>query len=81
MKIPPANDPVWSGIVTGHVKYDFEYFAVKLLQGALARSLCKDPSAANHCKCCETMRELFVRNSDQPLVLKDLAKITAKEMN
>lgn len=81
MHIPPSSDPVWSDIVSGNIKYKFDYFAVKLLQGALARSLRKDPSTANLCKCCDTMRELFVINADQPLILNDLAKIIPKETN
>ncbi len=79
MNIPPATDPVWKRIVTGDVKYEFDYFAAKLLQGALARALHKDPSPATLHKCCETLRELFVKNIDQPLAQNDLVKITTKE--
>ena len=78
MNIPPSGDPIWQDIVTGKVKYEFEYFAIQLLQGSLARALCDDPSPANLCKCCETLRELFVRNAEQPLVQKDINILTTK---
>lgn len=81
MNIPPANDPIWTDIVTGNVKYEFDFLATKLLQSTLARSLADDPSPANLRKCCETLRELFLCNTDQPLVLNDLQKITAKEVH
>ena len=79
MNIPPADDQVWSDIVTDRVTYDFDYLVAKVLQSSLACTLRKDPSAANLQKCCEILRELFVRNAAQPQVQKDLLKITAKE--
>ncbi len=81
MNIPPSNDPIWIDIVTGNVKYDFEYFAAKLLQGAMARTFHRDPSPENLRKCCETLRELFVSNADQPLAQNDLKRITTKEVH
>ena len=51
MNIPPANDPIWTDIVTGNVKYEFDFLATKLLQSTLARSLADDPSPANLRKC------------------------------
>ena len=80
MNIPASSDPVWEEIVTGEVEYNFDYFATKVLQVSLARTLRKDPSPANLRKCCETLRKLFVLNSDQPLVQNDIKKITTKEI-
>ncbi len=80
MKIPPASDPIWREIVTGQSKCDFDFLAAKLLQVTLARSLSKDPSPSNLQKCCETLRELFLQNADQPLAQNDLKNITTKEI-
>lgn len=81
MNIPPASDPIWKKVITGQRKCNFDYLAAKLLQAMLMRSFNKDPSHANSSKCCETLRELFVQNSDQPLAQNDLKKITAKEVS
>ena len=81
MNIPPANAPIWRDIITGKVKYNFEYLAAKLLLGTLSRTLDQDPSPANLDKCCETLRDLFVCNTDQPLVQNDLKTIMVKETN
>lgn len=75
MDLPPASDPVWQKIVTGKVDYEFEYFATKLLQSSLARTLAENPSPANLRKCCDTLRDIFIRNAEQPLVQKDLQKM------
>ncbi len=79
MDIPPGNDPVWQDILTGKTECNFDHFAVKLLQSALSRNLCEDPSPTNLRKCCETLREFFVQNAEQPSVKLDIKKINRTE--
>lgn len=81
MTVPPKNDPIWQQIIVGKVNFDFEYLAANLLQRTLTSTFSQDPSPANLSKCCDTLRELFVRNADQPLVHRDLEKISTKEIN
>lgn len=81
MNIPALDDPLWRNLVTGNILCNCNYFAVKLLLGALSHSVSKDPSSANIARCGATLREFFLRNADQPLIRNDLQKITIKEAN
>lgn len=75
MGISPQVEPIWSDIITGKVKFDFEFLAAKILQSTLTRSFAKDPTAGNLEKCAKDLRELFIQNSDLPKVQNDLRKI------
>jgi hypothetical protein len=77
--IPPEDDPIWQNLLTGKIECNFDQFAAKLLQSALARNLSEDPSATNLRKCCQTLREFFVKNAEQPAVTRDLNKMTRME--
>ena len=68
-------EPIWSDIITGKVKCDFEFLAAKILQSTLTRSFAKDPTAGNLEKCARDLRELFMQNSDLPKVQNDLRKV------
>lgn len=75
MKVPPANHTLWSDIVSGKVKFNFDFLAAKILQSTLARELAKNPSAANLMKCAHEFRELFAQNADLPSAQRDLKNI------
>jgi hypothetical protein len=75
MEIPQSSHPIWRDLITGAVKIDFELVAVKILQGALARSYDRDPSPVRLERCANHLREFFVQNAAQPSARRDLEKI------
>jgi len=79
MRLSPHVEPVWSDIITGKVKFDFEFLAAKILQSTLTRSFAREPTAEKLEKCARDLRELFTLNSDLPIVQKDLKKILGRE--
>ncbi len=75
MEVPSTYDPIWRDIVTGKVKFEFEFLAAKILQGTLARKLKKNPSPSHLEQCVNEFRDLFAQNTDLPSVRHDLKKI------
>jgi hypothetical protein len=75
MDLPPPEHHVWQEIVCGRRKYQFENLAVRILQGALARSITDDPSPENLLKCANMMRSMFVQNISSPSIRSDLQEI------
>jgi hypothetical protein len=75
MGFSPHVEPIWSDIITGKVKLDFEFLAAKILQSTLTRSFAKDPTPEKLDKCAKDLRELYSQNSDLPSAQKDLKKI------
>ncbi len=79
MKVPAAKDPIWQDLLTGRSKCNFEYLAVRLLQGSLTCAIDRDSSQENLQSCCARFREFFLCNADHPLIQEDLRKIATEK--
>lgn len=75
MRVPPANDPLWTEIVTGKARCDFEFLAIKILLGTLGRTWAKNPSPVILRECANELREFFAQNADLPSVRNDLKRL------
>jgi len=79
MRFSPTVEPIWSDIITGKTRIEFEFLAARILQGNLSRTFAKNPSTERLEKCAKDLRELFVQNADLPSARKDLQKILGLE--
>jgi len=79
MRFSPTVEPIWSDIITGKKKIEFEFLAARILQGNLSRTFAKDPSAERLEKCANDLRELYTQNADLPSAHRDLQKILGQE--
>ncbi len=75
LKIPSETDPVWRNIVTGKVKYQFDFVAAKILLGHLMVKISHNPSPEIIDAGARELREVFARNVRMPSVQRDLKKI------
>jgi len=75
MDLPPLEHRVWHDIISGNNQYQFESFAVRILQSTLARAAAEDPSPENLQACARMLRRLFAQNLSSPSIQSDLQKI------
>lgn len=75
MIIPPRNHKAWSDIVTGKIKYEFEFLAAKMLLGRLMLDIERDHNPDTVQKCANELRDLYINNAHFPSVQRDLIKI------
>ncbi len=75
MDVPPVSDRAWSDIVSGKVKYQFDFLAIKLILGWLTAEVKNNPSPKTIQRCAEELRNVFVQNADLPSVQRDLRRI------
>lgn len=80
MNVPPDFHPKWRDIVSGKVKFEFEFLAAKILLGTMTRTLAKDPTPTRLEKCTGEFRELFAKNTEIPSVRRDLERIFGEEL-
>ncbi len=82
MDVPPQSHPVWSDIVTGKKKFQFEFLATNLVLGFLTVQVKNDPSPQRIQRCAQQLRDIFVRNSQVLSVQSDLFQVFGKnDMN
>jgi len=70
-----SNIQVWSDIVSGKVRYEFEFLALKILLGRLMLDVERDPAPATVQRCAEEIRALLMKNANLPSAKRDLQKI------
>ncbi len=73
MLLPPANHPIWSDIVTGKTKYEFECLAVKILLGRLQVQVNNGMQSIENSA--SELHNFFVKNQKLPSAQRDLTKI------
>jgi hypothetical protein len=78
MSVPPSSHRAWTDIVTGKVKYDFEFLAAKMVTGRLQNLVLANPSVEIVEQSVKELREVFAKNENLTKVQKDLAKIFGK---
>jgi hypothetical protein len=80
MNVPPVSHPAWSSIVTGQVRYPFEFLATKFLLEYLSLRAERDPSPQTVQRCAQELHDIFVRNADLISVQRDLGKVFGKNL-
>ena len=75
MLIPNVSDPRWVGLVTGKVKPQLEYLAVKIFLVKASMATTRDPSPTNIKQHISELRALLDKNAKMPAVQNDLQKI------
>jgi hypothetical protein len=75
LSVPSANDPIWSDIVSGKRKFQFDFVAAKILLGHLNVKVRhrNEPSVVQ--EGARELHDVFARNVQMPSVQRDLAKI------
>jgi hypothetical protein len=79
MDVPPVSHPIWSNLVLGKTRHQFEFLATKFLLGYLLRQAEKDPSPQMVQRCAQELHDIFVRNADLNSVQRDLVQIFEKD--
>lgn len=77
--VPPVNDARWQDVVTGKTQINIEFFPLKLL---LARQRLQLQTSTNPKileVCVYELRQLFVKNQNHPIAMKDLKKIFGRK--
>ncbi len=73
MDIPGTDSKIWSELLTGTAKVDFEFLAIKLAFGRLSAQVKRDPSTLP--LAAGEFRNVFVETARLPMSQRDLAKV------
>lgn len=73
MALPQKSSKVWSEIVSGAKKVDFEFLAAKIFMGMAAINYKTNPGSL--AKLSEDLHNVFEKNQHLPLAQKDIAKL------
>jgi len=75
MEIPPVSAAAWQDVILGKARPSFEFLAAKIFLMKTSMVLQRDSSPSSLRTLAEEFRELFVKNANNPLVQRDIAKI------
>ena len=75
LEIPPISSSVWTDLVTGKIKPQFEFMALKIKLGTLTRKLTSENSPEDIAEAATEIREIFVQNINLPKIQNDLNKL------
>lgn len=73
--LPLSTDPRWRRVVSGAVRPQFEFLAVKILLGRISMGLASDNSPAAIDKGVQDLRALLEKHALMPAAQRDIAKI------
>ncbi len=75
MFIPPSSNVVWTDLITGKMRCEFEFLALKILLGRISLVLASDQKPETIQKCADDVRNLLSQNVKLASVQRDLYKI------
>ncbi len=81
MDVPPVTNPAWRDIVSGKVKYQFDFLATKMILGWLTTQVKNNPSPRTIQKCAEELHNVFARNANLLVVQHDLRQIFKSDVS
>jgi hypothetical protein len=73
MVLPASSHSIWKDLLTGKVKLDFQFLALKMMLGRIQITLQSDTSQAQFNKSVDDIRNLLIQNANHPKVQSDLA--------
>jgi hypothetical protein len=80
MEIPNASNPIWLKVVSGEIKPNVQFLAIKILLNKLVTTYRYDSSYFTTQSSIEELRKLFADNIRIPKVQNDLTEIFGKEI-
>lgn len=79
MQIPERGDPIWSDIILGKKEFVFEFLALKIFIGFAQFQYKNTPTHLS--QLADDLYNIFAQNSDMPVVINDLRKLTEDKEN